>query len=327
MARGWRRSVAVLATCLAVASCSSDGEEGVGTKPSGATPSSARAADLASVPPCPLWSAEPDYPDGQLPSGAVTLRVCAGDDPVSREPQWIQGIAPPDDPLVTGVEDLVDQVNSRPGWTGEPDQYCSAEGRPRIKYVFGYLDGSTSTMTDGYGSCHLLELEAPGDFPTSDSLVKVGAIEFRDTVAKALLTQRRTQQEPLEVAAAPGCVPNVVPKSILPVQQLDLASAALCLLPDGRHFRRVHLDQSLMSRIEDTLHGGSRTTVQGCDELKFAKLVGTSTWGDPVMLDISNCAIELGDDNSKNEPNYLPLDPDLVAALLSLPRGRWQRQR
>lgn len=255
----------------------------------------------------------------------MSLRVCAGDDPVSRKPKWIQAIAPPGDPLVTGVEDLVDQINSRPGWTDEPDHYCSLEGRPRIKYVFGYLDGSTSTMTDGYGSCHLLELEAPGGFPTSDSLVTVGAIEFRDTVAEALLAQRRTQQAPLEVDDSPGCVPNVVPASLLPMRQLDLATAALCLLPDGRRFRRVDLDQSLVARIEDTLHGESTTTVEDCNELRFAKLVGTSTWGDPVVLGISNCAIEIWDD-WKNEPDYMPLGPDLVADLLSLPRGPWERQ-
>lgn len=89
----------------------------------------------------------------------------------------------------------------------------------------------------------------------------VRLFEFRDTVAEALLAQRRTQQAPLEVDDSPGCVPNVVPASLLPMRQLDLATAALCLLPDGRRFRRVDLDQSLVARLEDTLHGESTTTV------------------------------------------------------------------
>jgi hypothetical protein len=277
------------------------------------------------VPPCPPWDAKPDYPDGPLPSDAVSLRVCAGDDPVSRGPQWHQGIAPPDDPLVTGVAGLVVDVNARPGWTDEPGVICSQEGRPRITYVFGYRDGSTSTITHGYGDCHVLELAEPDDFPTADSLVKTDAIGFRDIVAAAIVEQRRTRRPPRKVDAAPGCLPNVVPQSIVPMPDLDLATAALCLLPDGRRYRRVDLDQSFVSRIEDVRHG-AESAPEECTEIPFAKVVGTSSWNDPVTFIITHCAIERFGTNYSTAPDYLPLGPALVADLLALPRGPWERQ-
>jgi hypothetical protein len=250
--------------------------------------------------------------------------VCAGDDPVSRPPRWNQGIAPPDDALVTGVAALVDDVNARSGWPDDPDVFCSQEGRPRIKYVFGYPDGSTTTITHGYGECHVLELAEPGDFPTSDSLVKVDAIDFRNTVAAALLDQRRTTQPPRTVAEAPGCLPNVAPQSIMPMPELELATAALCLLPDGRRYRRVDLDSSFVDRLTEALHAEEGPGTE-CSELAFAKVVGTSTWNDPMVLNISGCSIEHWG-SSYSEPVYLPLDERLVADLLALPRGPWERQ-
>jgi len=228
--------------------------------------------------------------------------------------------------LVTDIASLVEEVNARSGWPDDPDLICSQEGRPRIKYVFGYPDGSTATMTHGYGGCHVLELAEPDGFPTTDSLVKVGAIEFRDSVAAALLDQRQTQQPPRAVAKAPGCVPNVLPQSILPTEDLHLATAALCLLPDGRRYRRVDLPEALVDRLNMVWHGDEAPRRE-CSSIPFAKLIGTSTWNDPMVLSISGCSIERWGTNYANEPDYLPLGNDLVSDLLALPRGPWQRQR
>lgn len=328
---GWRAGAVAVVACVLVSACSStpggrDEEAPAGTSASTHSSHVPRPAiEPESVPPCPAWDEEPDYPNGPLPPGAVSLRVCAGDDPVSRPPRWIQGVAPPDDPLVTGVAALIDDVNARSGWPDDPDLFCSQEGRPRIKYVFGYPDGSTTTITHGYGECHVLELAEPEGFPTTDSLVKLDAVGFRDAVAAALLEQRRAQQPPRTVADAPGCLPNIAPQSILPVSELDLASAALCLLPDGRRYRRVELDPSYVDRLDAVLQGEG-SAGGGCSEIPVAKVVGTSTWNDPLVLNISGCSIERWGTSYAGEPDHLPLGESFVADLLALPRGPWQRQ-
>lgn len=71
-----------IAACLALAACSATGaRSATRPPPSGAPPSSSAtpAVDPDSVPPCPEWDEPPNYPDGPLPAGAVSLRICAGD--------------------------------------------------------------------------------------------------------------------------------------------------------------------------------------------------------------------------------------------------------
>ncbi len=327
-----RTGVVAAAAVLSLALGGCAAQEATADRPgpmSGATTgptAPAATVDPASVPPCPAWDTAPDYPDGPLPPGAVSLRVCPGDGPVARPPVWKQGISEPPDPLVAGIAALVDEVNALPGWVDEPDTFCSQEGRPRIKYVFGYPDGTTATITHGYGECHVLELAEPGDFPTEGDLFKPGAIEFRDTVARALIDQRRSMPTPDRPPPALGCVPNIAPRSILPARDLDLATAALCLLPDGRRYRRAELGHALTARVGDVLHGDGGAVDEDCDGLPFGKVVGRSTWGDPVQLDISQCAFEVWSDDLDG-PAYLPLGADLVADLLARPRGPWVRQR
>lgn len=315
-------------TCLALGTaCSAPDREFEAPVP--ASPrTTVQAVGQESVPPCPSWEEDVVYPDGPLSAGAVSLRICPGDAPVARPPAWKQGIEPPADALVTGVADLVDEVNALPGWVDEPRTFCSQEGRPRIRYVFGYPDGSTSTITHGYGECHVLELAEPGDFPAEGDLFKPGAIQFRDMVADALLDQRRSMRPPYAFAPAPRCVPNVAPQSILPPDELDLAIAALCLLPDGRRYRRAELDSGLVARITDVLHRDAVEVEvdEDCHGLPFGKVVGRSTWGDMVQLDISQCAFEVWRDDVDG-PAYLPLGADLVADLLAQPRGPWIKQR
>ena len=95
------------------------------------------------------------------------------------------------------------------------------------------------------------------------------------------------------VPPAPGCVPNIDPRSILPARELDLTTAALCLLPDGRRYRRVELGPAMIARIADVLRGDPGQPDADCEWLVFGKVVARSTWGDPVQLDISQCAFDV----------------------------------
>ena len=63
-----------------------------------------------------------------------------------------------------------------------------------------------------------------------------------------------------------------------------------------------------------------------CKGLPFGKVVARSTWGDPVQLDISQCAFEVWND-AEYASAFYPLGDDLVADLLALPRGPWVKQR
>ncbi|GAA1944107.1 hypothetical protein GCM10009797_41380 [Nocardioides hwasunensis] len=108
----------------------------------------------------------------------------------------------------------------------------------------------------------------------------------------------------------------------MPTTNLDLATAALCLLPDGRRCRRVDLDRSFVARIEDVRHG-DEGAYEECEEIPFAKLVGTSTWNDPVELAISDCAIERFGTDCSPTPDHLPLGqaPPMTCSPLLADRG------
>ena len=81
-------------------------------------------ATTASVPDCPVWDTEPTYAEGDLPAGAVSLRVCSGEDP---DADAFPPVGVPGEALTTGVDDLAALANELPAW--EPRASASSAAR------------------------------------------------------------------------------------------------------------------------------------------------------------------------------------------------------
>lgn len=308
---------ALVAASVLLSGCGGTGT--AGPEPTHSTAGATAPVDAPTVPPCPPWDAEPAYPDGELPPGATNLRICPGDRTAAGPRTWKPAIAAPRDALTVGVEDLVTLVNGLPDWQGLPeDSYCTDEGRPRVHYVFGYPDGSSRSVTYGYGSCHLLELEAPGRFPDAGTVAKEDAAVFRDAVADALADQRANERPPRRVAAAPRCVPNVRPFTPLPVDRLALRTAAVCVLDEESRWRRAVLSPVLVERLQAEL-GGADPVARECPSDLVGKVVGRSEWDDPVELVLKERCVDSS--GWSDAVRHWALSPGLVEDLLALPPG------
>ncbi len=319
------RSLVVAAATALLVGCTATGT-GPDARPAESEPGGATVAvDPAGVPPCPRWDADPVYPDGDLPAGATSLRVCPGEETLSA-PRWQPAIAAPGDPLTTGVGDVVALLDDLPDWEGLPeDTFCSQEGRPRIHYVFGYPDGSTRSVTYGYGECHLLELEPPGRFPAAGTIAKEDAASFMDAVADGLLAQRRGAEPPRRPPAAPTCVPEVRELTTLPIEELELATASLCV-PEGDRWRRAVVPSDLVARLADEYTVTSAAAAPSCASSFTGRVVGWSTWGDPVELQFWEDCATAGSAWTP-EPVYWSLSSGLADELSSLPLGPPVAQR
>ena len=96
-----------------------------------------------------------------------------------------------------GGRELAALIDAPPDAAPESqDRFCSQEGRPRIQYVFGYPDGSTRTVTYGYGACHVLELSARAS--QRPDLVAGDARPFSTTPAQAPEADHRQQRVELD---------------------------------------------------------------------------------------------------------------------------------
>jgi hypothetical protein len=284
------------------------------------------AVDSLDVPTCPPWDAEPTYPDGALPSGAISIRVCPGDKPLSGPPLWQPAVLAPVDALTTGVSEVTASLDALPEWEGLPDgTYCAADGRPKLHYVIGYPGGSTRSVTYGYGSCHLLELSRPDGFPTQGTVAKADASLFMDAVSEGIVEQRRGARPPAGVVPAPPpCVPSSRPYTALPVQELDLGVAALCLL-DDEGWRRAVIPPALADRLTSE-YAAARVVEQECTSAFTGTVVGWSTWGDPVELQLwGGCAV-LGSP-WLGEVDSWTMSSELAADLLDLELGPPVAQR
>jgi hypothetical protein len=324
-AMGVRSLVAAAATALLLAGCSGDAvPDGTAAAPAPTGTTPADTVDPDDVPPCPRWDADPSYPVGAVPAGATSIRVCPGEE-TEQAPRFTAAIAAPRDALTSGVDDLVTLLNDLPDWEGLPeDTYCTSEGRPRIHYVLGYPDGSTRSVTYGYGTCHLLELEAPGPFPTAGTIAKQDGAPFMAAVTDGLLAQRSGGQPPAGVPAAPRCVPNTRDVTTMPTADLELASAALCVL-DGDRWRRAVLAPELVARLSDE-YAVTSTDPAECTVPFTGKVVGWSTWGDPVELQLGAECTMPGSPRAP-EPVSWTLSSDLADDLSSLPLGPPVEQR
>lgn len=282
------------------------------------------------VPACPSWDAEPAYPAaGALPDGAVSIRVCPGEKSALGRPLWKPAVSPPVDALTTGTQDVVDTLNALPDWDGLPeDTFCSQEGRPKVHYVIGYADGTTRSVTYGYGECHLLELGPPGDFPTEKTVAKADAAPFMDAVSRGIVEQRRGIPPPGGVPPAPRCVPNARPYTTLPIQELQLAVAALCVL-DGEDWRRAVLPRALVERLT-VEYAAAETSGRDCSSdwsgKVLGKVVGWSSWGDPIELQLWDECVALGSPWLGGGA-FWTMSPQLADALLELELGPPVEQR
>ncbi len=303
------------------------------------TPTVATGAPLldpASIPPCPAPDAAPAYPDGPLPDGAISVRMCPGEPPHRRsEHVWTIDELP--EPLSLGADQVAAEVNALPSFDRsldlEREFSCSPFPHPQLHMVFHYPGGVSRSVTYGYGKCALLELEDPGHAdPVEGTLLKEGGAVIIDTFVDQLLAQRALRSSlPTQSPTTPSCDPSTGRRSMLPTNRLELAVISLCRVDHGRVTRTViptDLTEELSALFAEA-EGNPYTPPDESDHClashqgRFTgELVGWSTWGDSVDASLSGSCLWLGGGSVAAGATYVPVPMDLFRALKALPTER-----
>lgn len=208
---------------------------------------------------------------GEVPDGATSVRLCAGNG---------NPVAVPADALVTRVDELaatVDGLDPR-----ADDAVCTQELGPGFRLAFAYPDGSTVIADGGLYGCREV---------TVGGVVRVGAQEVWDRFIALL----RAQRERLTPPAAPHQAALVCTDE-MPEQRPgpgvaragDLAFAVLCL---GTGWAVIPTDDIAALRADIAAHTEENGPYVDCAAAPpFPRIIGWSAWGDPIEI-----ASECGD--------------------------------
>lgn len=282
------RAVAAALVVLLLAACSD-----------GAAPDTTALGDATAAVPAALESRCPpdDAPlrlaTGDLPSGAIGVRLCPGAPIVgydgTRHGPFVQPVA---DELTTGIEPLVDLVNGLPEY--EPGA-CHMDGGPLIVYWFRYPDGDARAVAYGERGCHTLTAGA--------ALMRENGEELASAFADALDAQRAAMTPPAGTegqAPAPKCpLPTTeTPISVLPQVPLTLTAATWCQGVGPRRIRSATVPVSLVQRLNKGLLGervdeGRAGGRDRCQPVGYMQSIeGVNDWGDRVAYWlVSDCRI------------------------------------
>lgn len=303
-AMGVRSLVVATATALLLAGCGSGGAEPV---------SSARVpAGLEAG--CPDPTTEPRLPGGDLPRGAIRVRLCPGpsflDNHGSPVAPDIQG---PADLLTADVDELVTLVNEQDDLDGE--LLCSSDAGPELVYWFGYPGGDWRAVQHGSYGCDVVRVGTRSR--------RLGGVELSLAFTEALLAQRPSAEPPVGVPAARCLAPYETPRSALASADLDLASATLCVSPRPDTVRSAPLPPELLERVDAALWPGvAERSRWPCTTGGSEWIEGVTPWGDRVAWGIDACGLLYplhGASVLPYERQYL--SPELDAAFAALPLG------
>lgn len=217
---------------------------------------------------CPEPSTEAPFPskatgkagDG-LPPGATTARLCQG-----------QGteIDVPLDALDTGIDDLTDAVNGLdpyPAWS--TDSACTMDLGPGYQIVFGYPDGSTTTVTGELYGCRAV---------TIDGEDVRGNPEVLWAHYAALLRQQRDASDPPVATPAANLACDQIGMS--PVgRAADMTEAVYCSDVPGPGVPIPAEDLAVL--VEDMRKSEPAGMTPAC--YTPGRIVGQTTWGDTVQ--------------------------------------------
>lgn len=292
------------------------------------------AASTVSVPPelasgCPPPESPLRYANGDLPSGAIAVRLCPGQPTIAYTGDPLSPpIQAPEDELTDAddVAALVELVNGLPEAPAE--QPCFVDDGPHHVYWFRYPDGDARAVAYDEAGCHPATL--------GDSVERQDGEEIATAFAAALFSQRADLGATSRITdvSAPACPPPPVstPTSVLPVASvekgLQLEKATWCVGVARSQMRSVEVPDSLLRRLNTNLLAAP---VDGRDKCKGSSygrwLVGETAWGDRVSYGVFGCRVQartgFGRDNMST---VFRTDRALLTALTDLefgPPARW----
>ena len=235
---------------------------------------------------CPPADAPLRYPSGDLPEGAVAVRLCPGALTVAYtgDPSGTP-IQPPTDELTTDVAALVDLVNGLPAF--EPDTECHFDDGPHHVYWFRYPDGDARAVAYTEGGCHTLTVGEERGYLNGERL----ATAFADT----LLDQRASSQPPSTVATeGPACPmpPLSEPVSVLPHVPLAMTQATLCRGVAPYRMRAGAIPAPILRRINQTLIGEPTEARDRCPMRSYGQTIkGLNASVDRVCYPVLGCPV------------------------------------
>lgn len=259
---------------------------------------------------------------GDLPGGAVGVRLCPGAplvaDDGTRHGPFVQPVA---DELTTGVEPLVDLVNGLPSY--EPGD-CPLDGGPEIVYWFRYPDGDARAVAYGEHGCHTLTV--------GEELQREDGPRLAQAFADALAAQRAAMRPPSAARSAtrPDCPPPTGegPTSVLPQVPLRLVRATWCQGTGPGRGRTAPVPRQLLRRLNEGLLGKPARGRDRCPSVGYWQSIeGIDRWGDRVSYWVlSDCRVHtrVGYGRETATATFAAA-PDLVVALRALPATevRW----
>lgn len=265
---------------------------------------------------CPEWDAPVRYAEGDLPGGAVSVRLCPGPPIVSYDGTTIDtGIQPPE-LLTTRVDELVETVNSL---EAPPDDIaCNMDGGPRLAYWFGYADGDVRAVVFESFGCQFLLV--------GQEASRLDGERVAQLFTEALLDQRAATTPPETVPSPPDCRGLVTtPGTALPHVPVQLASANLCVEDGTSRVRQAEVPTPLLRRLEAGLLA-EETSWDSCTRRAWphATILGYTQWGDLVRYSLSRCSHVVTPRPAgwiRAEEDVHLLTPELATELESLPLG------
>ena len=254
------------------------------------------------------------YPDGDLPAGAVSVRLCPGP-PLSSDDG--PGIQPPADVLTSRVDELVTVVNDlRPP---PEDQACHLDGGPRLTYWFSYPDGDARAVTFEHFGCGMLVV--------GDEARRTDGARVARLFSEALLEQRAAAGDPPGAGPPPSCERIwSEPRTALPAVPADLETATLCVDAGPRRFAPAAVPTELVERLEAELAATAPASRCGNQHTgrPLSIVLARSRWGDRIDYVIEPCGrvyLPYPAGWPRDSEAYYALSDGLLADLDALPLG------
>ncbi len=226
------------------------------------TPTTAASLDPAGFG-CPPPATMPTGPES-LPEGAVAVRLCDGPG---------MGFDEPADALVSGVDELVEVVNTQP-IRKDNGGGCTLDLGRGYLLAFAYPDGEVQVVSGELYGCRQLVV---------GGTVRDNPERPWQRFIDLLREQRRTATPPAE----PGVLPSCSSPDLSPVGWPDeMVSAVLCaryetatehgpqqvVVPDA--------DLALLMEDRETRRQEAASPPDECEQPADLQLVGATAWGD-----------------------------------------------
>lgn len=234
--------------------------------PADQTPVTTAPAVVAPVLECPrIRDTEGDSGPSTLAMGATSARLCVGDE---------QGAPTPRDVLTSGLDELVDSVNTQPRAALRD---CGGPMGDRFLLMLAYPDGNERQVSLNFSACGSIEV---------GGATRANPAEPFRTFMDLLRQQRRTAPVPTQVPA-PTCLPPYSSSAVAPPG--EMMAARLCVTyNDNGNTTSVAVPDSDLSLILDAWRNGQRSPLSkgpGCGPTTPTwVLSGVTQWGDPVAI-------------------------------------------